>query len=126
MLVPTKDCTPWVPVALPQTHFFPDQWHVSCWYKQCIIDELSLPVIPFKEPAIAPSNEDEEDTFTEFEELLPSGVMLSMAGWAISLGKAMSSPAHKEAVSSIKEKASTVGGTLQNWSLLCEEVWSLD
>ena len=77
-------------------------------------------VIQFKEPAIAPCNDNEEDTFTEFEELISSGKMSTMVGWAISLGKAVSSTAGKKEVVEIKEmlRGTYNGRNLQNWSLL--------
>ena len=40
-------------------------------------------VIPFREPSISPNNEEEEDAFTELEELILSGELSRAVGWAI-------------------------------------------
>ena len=75
----------------------------ACSYVQCkgaawivtLLTPSSFPrvqtratVILFEEPTIGPTNED-EDTSTEFENILSTGVPSSMVGWAIEQGKAV-------------------------------------
>ena len=78
-------------------------------------------VIQFKEPAIACRATIMKRTrLPSFEELISSGKMSTMVGWAISLGKAVSSTAGKKEVVEIKEmlRGTYNGRNLQNWSLL--------
>ena len=82
-------------------------------------------MIPFKEPSIGPSNEDKQDTFTEFECLISSGVMSSMVGWAIQQGKAVTDQEGRDEVVAIKDTLRGVysGRSCQNWALLLFFGW---
>ena len=77
-------------------------------------------VIQFREPTIGPANEEKEETFTEFEDIISTGTMSSIVGWSILQRKAVVSAEGKEKVLDIKEKLLGVfqGRNLQNWALL--------
>ena len=77
-------------------------------------------LIPFKEPPVGPTNEDEEDTFTEFEGLLSLGVLSLMVGWAIQQGKNITSQEGKQEVVELKDSIREVfqGRCCHNWGLL--------
>ena len=76
-------------------------------------------VIPFKGPSIGPVSE-EEDVFAELEDVVSSGVMSSMIGWAIHQGKAVAAPEGRDEIVAIKEclRGTYQGRSLQNWGLL--------
>ena len=46
-------------------------------------------VINFKHPSVGPVDEEEEKVFAELEQLLSSGMMSSIIGWAICQGTAV-------------------------------------
>ena len=77
-------------------------------------------VIPFKQPMVGPVDDEEEEVFAELEQLLSSGVMSSMIGWAICQGTAVAAPDGKKEVAAIKEglRGLHQGRTLKNWGLL--------
>ena len=59
-------------------------------------------VIPFREPSISPNNEEEEDAFTELEELILSGELSRAVGRAIQQRQVLLS--NKETLKSLKER----------------------
>lgn len=67
---------------------------------------------------MGPNNDIEEDTYSEFEEMVSSGDMSRAVGWAISLGKELE--ARKAEVWELKDKLRGVvsGRNCKNWGVL--------
>ena len=77
-------------------------------------------MIHFKRPSVSPVDEEEEKVFAELEQLLSSGMMSSMIGWAICQGTAVAAPEGREEVVAIMEglRGLHQGRALKNWGLL--------
>ena len=80
-------------------------------------------MIHFKRPSVSPVDEEEEKVFAELEQLLSSGMMSSMIGWAICQGTAVAAPEGREEVVAIMEglRGLHQGRALKNWAVFPEE-----
>jgi hypothetical protein len=89
----------------------------------------------FKKPSVAPTNEEEEENFSELQSLISSGEsskcricsvlvssdeMSAMLGWEIRLGKLLSSKEGRKEVKDLKEslRGTFAGRSQANWAIL--------
>ena len=77
-------------------------------------------MIPFSEPSVAPDTDEEEEAFTEFEDLILSGEVSSAIGWAIKQRQVLLDDRGSSAVKELKERLRGIfhGRTCQNWAVL--------
>ena len=76
-------------------------------------------MIHFKHPSVGPVDEEVEKVFAELEQLLSSGMMSSMIGWAICQGTVVAAPEGREEVVAIMEGLHGLHqGRALNWGLL--------
>ena len=75
-------------------------------------------MISFTAPAVAPINDEEEEAFTELDELVQSGEPSKAIGWAISQGKLLMD--ERDALKDMKKRLQGTfhGRTCHNWAVL--------
>lgn len=92
--------------------------HIDIFYR--VLSRVCI--VSFSKPSIAPVSDEQQDAFDELDDMICGGVLSSVIGWAIQMGKKLN---NKDKLKKIKGilRPHFHGRAILNWSLvaLCLE-----